>query len=386
MTQGLPSVRNAARGAFVATRARAYAQAGHSVLVISPPCLEALTSALAGCKVQWVDSLEELVRVLRGFNADVVACHSPDPATLPGRAAYVLAGKVRLVVWIHGYEALYTGLHGYQPPVKVLPSLVRDYLRLRRLSQVLKEADAVVYVSEWLRQTAERNTGVVAHKTYVIPNPVNTSLFRPGIRGVRREIRAIVVKSLRRQYGLDVAIRAFSGMRGVTLTIIGDGPLFSTYSRLASNLNSPVVFRHAVIPHDEMAMLYPSYDVYVAPSRTETQGLAMCEAMSCGLPVVASRVGGISEFVVDGESGVLVRPNDPRALRRAIEELVGTPGKILEMGVKARETMLRKCEEDSIIQSELLVLQGSGEGQGDNVRISPAHNEVQQGDSGLFSN
>lgn len=357
MANSLPSRSDGAKGAFVASRASAYVRAGHDVLVIVPSSTEESLPHMGYDEIR-VKAIDEVPRVIDEFAADVVAGHSPDPASLCGRAACLVASQIRTVIWVHGYEALYTGLHGYQPPLRVIPSLGRDYMRLRHVRRTLEIADAVVFVSEWLRRTAERNTGSRMRMSVVIPNPIDTELFVPERRTPRTGVHLVSVRGLRRQYGLDIAIRALAGMKGTDLTIVGKGPLLNRYESLAARCSAPVRFLPPTYTRGEMARVYAEYDAYLAPSRTETQGVAMCEAMSCGIPVIAARVGGIPEFVEDRVSGILVSPNNPRAFRRAIEELVSSPETMVRMGIGARKAVLRKCDETMTVRQELAVLRG----------------------------
>jgi starch synthase len=81
---------------------------------------------------------------------------------------------------------------------------------------------------------------------------------------------------------------------------------------------------------------YPAGDVTVVPSLTEPFGLVAIEAMACGKPVIASRVGGLQEIVVDRVTGLLVPPGDPIALAGAIRELLGHPAEAARMGEEGR--------------------------------------------------
>jgi len=76
------------------------------------------------------------------------------------------------------------------------------------------------------------------------------------------------------------------------------------------------------IEHNEMPQFFSGFGYFVAPSRTEAQGVAMCEAMACGLPVIATNVGGIPEFVKNGINGILVPPENAHALRKGIRKLL----------------------------------------------------------------
>ncbi|MFN3466753.1 MAG: glycosyltransferase family 4 protein, partial [Candidatus Brocadiales bacterium] len=81
-------------------------------------------------------------------------------------------------------------------------------------------------------------------------------------------------------------------------------------------------------------------EFYVHPTITEALGIAILEAMAMGKAVVASRVDGVPELVIDGETGLLVPPEDPGAMSRAIIELLQSPPRAREMGQKGRERAL----------------------------------------------
>ena len=91
------------------------------------------------------------------------------------------------------------------------------------------------------------------------------------------------------------------------------------------------------VPHDEVLRLIERAAVVVAPSRREGFGVTVAEAMAHGRPVVASAVGGLLDLVVDGETGLLVPPRDPAALRAALERLLGDAELRARLGAAARE-------------------------------------------------
>jgi glycosyltransferase involved in cell wall biosynthesis len=101
--------------------------------------------------------------------------------------------------------------------------------------------------------------------------------------------------------------------------------------------------------------LMRSVNVVVLPSRREAFPLVLLEAALAGKPVVASRVGGITEMVLDGETGVLVPPEDPTALADALIALLSQPVLAAEMGCRAREHVLR-CFPPERFRDEFLAL------------------------------
>ena len=114
--------------------------------------------------------------------------------------------------------------------------------------------------------------------------------------------------------------------RGLTLVVAGDGPL-----------RSRVPEARGFVAHDELQGLYARAAVVACPSRREGFGMACLEAMAHGRPVVATGVGGLRDLVVDGETGIVVPPRDPAALRTALERLLGDRSLRHRLGAAGRE-------------------------------------------------
>jgi glycosyltransferase involved in cell wall biosynthesis len=129
--------------------------------------------------------------------------------------------------------------------------------------------------------------------------------------------------------------------------------------RLARRTGSRVQIEVRTLRHAEVPELLQQYDYFVAPSRNDTQGVTMCEAMACGMPAVATRVGGIPEFVRDGVDGYLVPPEDPDSLRDAVLRLVEDPSRCREMGRNARARIIELCSSGKVIPRELRILQSA---------------------------
>jgi glycosyltransferase involved in cell wall biosynthesis len=108
--------------------------------------------------------------------------------------------------------------------------------------------------------------------------------------------------------------------------LVGDGPLRSELEHLAARLG---VHRQVEFigyqSRPGVVRLLNECTLFVLPSRSESLGIAVIEALACGKPVVATAVGGIPEIIEDGTSGILVEPEDARALAVAIRRLLGDP-------------------------------------------------------------
>ena len=129
--------------------------------------------------------------------------------------------------------------------------------------------------------------------------------------------------------GIDVLIKAMPDVLkeipSANLIIAGQGPEEIYLKELTQDLSltASVHFKNTI---NQTQDLLPAFDVFVMPSLMEGLGLSVMEAQACGIPVVASRVGGLVDLIEDGKSGYLVAVNDPEALaNRIIEVLQESP-------------------------------------------------------------
>jgi glycosyltransferase involved in cell wall biosynthesis len=134
---------------------------------------------------------------------------------------------------------------------------------------------------------------------------VDTSLFRLAPRAEGEGPRYLFAGSLIERKNVERLLEAFASLGIGTLTVAGAGPL---EHRLRAAAPPGVTFMGRVEP-SEMAALYAACDVYCQPSLVEPQGQALLEALACGRPVVATRVGGPPEYVSEA-CGALVDPHD----------------------------------------------------------------------------
>jgi glycosyltransferase involved in cell wall biosynthesis len=130
--------------------------------------------------------------------------------------------------------------------------------------------------------------------------------------------------------------------RGLPLVVAGDGPL---RDRVPGALG--------FVPHEQLLGLYERAAIVAGPSRREGFGVVCAEAMAHGRPVVAAAVGGLRDLVVDGETGLLVPPRDPAALREALERLLGDAELRRRLGAAARESVRRRLGWEAVTTATL---------------------------------
>ena len=237
--------------------------------------------------------LASFVRAVRHVDADLLHAH-----WLPAGWVAERSGKPYVVqVWGTDVEL-----------ARRSPWLARRVLRRARL---------VVAASNDL---AERARALGAREVRVIPSGVELP-ERVGTEAEPAEV--LYAGRLSAEKGV---LELLEAAEELNLVVAGDGPL-----------RDRIPFARGFVPHDELQQLYARAAVIACPSRREGFGVACLEAMAHGRPVVATRVGGLLDLVVDGETGIVVPPRDPAALRSALERLLADPDLRRKLGSAGRD-------------------------------------------------
>ena len=217
----------------------------------------------------------------------------------------------------------------------------------RVFRSLLGRAAAVTACATSLLRQARELAPAAAPRLSVVPNGVDVARFTSGASHRHPRPYLLAAGRFTRQKGFDVLLEAAARMQAVRtaqvdVLIAGDGgeeePLRQLVQR--HGLATSVCFLGAV-DADRMAALYRGALAVVVPSRWEGLPLVCLEAMASGRPVVASDVDGIPDAVLDGQTGLLVPPDDAGALAGALERLVGDRALADRLGVagmqRARE-------------------------------------------------
>ena len=218
----------------------------------------------------------------------------------------------------------------------------------------------LVHSHYWLAGRSESDTlvelyGVSPRRIAVVPGGVDTERFRPmGRARARRRLGldrceplVLFVGRIEPLKGIDVLLRAAASLEGpLRLLIVGgdhkDRQRKSALRSLARELgiSTRVTFRDAV-PHEALHLYYNAADVCAVPSYYESFGLVAVEAMACGTPVVASRVGGLKETVQDGRTGYLAPWRCPEPFAERLDLLLRNEALRRSLGRGARAAAQR---------------------------------------------
>ncbi len=277
----------------------------------------------------------QMYNVAAGEPLDLLHVHYAIPHSVSAYLARAMLRprRVPFVTTLHGTDITLVGID-------------RSYLPITRFS--IEESNAVTAISEYLRQVTLKEFDI-QRPIEMIPNFVNCDVFQPAKDNSRREEFApgnekvlVHLSNFRPVKRVPDVIEIFALVRKeipAKLLMIGDGPDRATAEWMVhqKGLASAVTF---LGKQSQVQELLNCADLMLLPSDLESFGLAVLEAMACGVPAVCSRVGGVPEVVRDGVEGYLVTPRDIKTMAARALEILTDPGRQERMGKAARERAL----------------------------------------------
>ena len=280
------------------------------------------------------------------YDLDIVHSHYAIPyatsAFLAKEMLRTVGRDLKTITTLHGTDITLVGL---------MPS----FYEIARFS--IGVGDAITTVSQFLKDETI-NEFKIERPIDVIYNFVDCNEFRPARNNDMRgryvkpgEKLLIHVSNFRKVKNIPTVIEVFSRIKrdcGCKLMLVGDGPELEAIERMVveRQLSDSVIF---LGDQEFIADILPAADVFILPSEHESFGLAALEAMSCGLPVVTSDAGGLSEVIEHGETGYLYDPHDVDGMSEIVQVLFDDEEKRQSLGLRARERAKKAFGRDKIV-------------------------------------
>ncbi len=282
------------------------------------------------------------------------------------------ANRCDLVV-VNNFSQFLPVIRRANPATHVFLYMHCDWLSLlqpRQLDRRLKHADVILGVSDWVTNGVRAALPAHADRCFTLHCGVDTEVFSPRDGGQGSMGRLLFISRISPEKGVHVLLDAFTQVLEraphAELDLVGEEAVVAEgmlvalshdtrlqglrrfYGRsylksLMDGVDPAAASRlrfSGWIPHEQVADHCRQADVYVNASLCEAFGLGGVEAMACGLPVVATRVGGAVETVEEGSTGYLVEPDDPSALAEAVLHLLEDDGLRQAMGAAGRRRAL----------------------------------------------
>ncbi len=286
-------------------------------------------------KVFYLKGSSELKKVAEEFKPDFVHAHYA--------SSYGLLGSFL------NFSPYYVSVWGSD----VFEFPKRSPLTKKIFKRVMKKANKIFSTGEVMAKEIQLYT---TKKVEVVSFGIDTEKFQPSPKSEKAITVLGLIKTLEPIYGVDILLKAIAlvhkELPPIELRIIGDGSQRQELEKLSSELgiNHLVNFKGR-IPYGDVPKEYQELDILVNPSRFESFGVSALEASACGVPVIASRAGGLTEVVVDGSTGLLVPPEQPNELGEAIKKLVLDKGLRVMLGANGREFVLKNYKIESSIDN-----------------------------------
>lgn len=282
-----------------------------------------------------LEAIFEIARVCKEENPDVL--HSNNRFFFTTLCTAVLKGLLKrpLVVTAHlGPIAFGKGWQDF---------IIRVYERT--ISKwIFSRSECIIAVSGAVKQHIV-NLGVEPKKVKIIPNGVDLRNYVPLQKSPHRHEQCVpkkvisvgrLIQNKGIHHLIDAAPEVLQRFPSTEFIIVGDGSMRTELETRAKERGVSQAFRfHGFVP--KVSNILNTCDIFVRPSLTEGMPLAVLEAMACGLPVIATRVAGTPEIVIDHETGILVDSGDAKNLAEALIELLGNTELAMIFGVNARK-------------------------------------------------
>lgn len=235
---------------------------------------------------------------------------------------------------------------------KNLKSQKRIVRIFRRI--ILEAVNAFTVISVYLKDYL--SSFGFKDNVYLIPNGVDTKLFKPLGQEKREELRdrfgisgsekvVITISRLVEKNGVEDLIKSISYLpKDFKIVIVGDGHLMARLRNLVSDLRSEarVIFTGS-IPHENLHEYLNMADVFARPAHSEGLGTVFIEAMASGLPIIGTAVGGIPDILIEGDNGLFCATEDPRDIADKIQRIFSENLKE-RMGMNGRELAVEKYD------------------------------------------
>jgi len=359
------------QGVYIRNLASALTELGHHVEVVAGPpdpllgsaakltmldCLD-LYNAENPFRIPTAKELKNPINFLEWLSISTMGY--PEPETFGYRAYNHLKHRIHEFDVIHDNQSLSYGIWALNRLIPTVATIHHPITRDRQIAlrsvrsfwkklkhlrwysfigmqkRVVKRLPKFITVSEFSKADIHAEFDVPAERFHVVPNGINTELFYP-LPDIEREPNRLIVTNsadtpLKGLYYLLQAVHAISLKRKIRLTVIGSPKEGGGIEKLVKKLDiGHLINFTGRVSNEEFREHYAKASIAVVPSVYEGFGLPVGEAMASGIPVISTTGGALPE--VAGDAAMMVPPENPEALGKAICELLDNPDKAKELG------------------------------------------------------
>jgi len=271
-----------------------------------------------------------------------------------------------IFIWIHGIEVISWIRLLFDFELQNLFKFIKNILsniyqmffmhRLFRYSNI-KNNIHFIFISNWIYKIAKIDTLSNIKNYSIIPNPIDCYLFNYNNKNPEQRKKILLIRSFdSRKYANDIAIKAIKLLikdrifSDLEFAIYGKGKYFN---KLTYDLKfyDNIKLYNTFLFHKDIPLIHKNYGVFLCPTRYDTQGVSMCEAMSSGLVPITSNNSAIPEFVINGISGFYAK--SANNIANLIKTLYNNPDTYSIISKNASKSIIEKTNISNIIIKEI---------------------------------
>ncbi len=321
-----------------------------------PERLESFTTdAVILERVRVLSPAREMFRGWRALTMPFI--HAADFRLCAVLRVFQITGVIPAILIRARFGIPFVTAYGFQYE-RLARSRTRGLLRgiVARLG--LRAAAAVIVpTAEFWDLVASR---VGAAKVHLVPNGVDVRRFSPGAGPADARPALLYVGRLSAEKSLGTLLGAASKLLArfdVGVVLVGEGHERAALEAQAQALGAPVEFV-PFVDHRELPRLYARARAFVLPSLTEGHPKVLLEAMACGVPCVASSVGGSRAILADGDTGLLFEAGDVGGLAACLERVLTQPETARRLGERGRAAVVERYDLERLVAGEIALLRG----------------------------
>ncbi|WIF96090.1 glycosyltransferase family 4 protein [Caminicella sporogenes] len=364
LTNIYPSDESLYRNAFVHRRVKEYVKVGLDVDVFVMKKDKYLSSYVFDDIRVLTGNKESLLAVLQYNNYEKILIHFVNKDMI--EAINNFSDTIPKIVWIHGVEALSwkrrkcNYLNIDKETEKELNN--KDNIKHSLLRSIIEEKTyKFVFVSNWLKKAVEEDIGMTITNYEIIPNIIDSTIFQYRKKTSEHRKRILSIRPYTaKNYANDLTVKAILELskkdifKELEFNLYGKGPLFKeTVEPLRQFKN--VSLNETFLTHKQISHLHKKHGIFLCPTRADTQGVSIGEAMSSGLVPITNKVQAIPEFV-DDKVGILAPSDDYLALAKGIEEMYYNQDLFSELSQNAAKRVREQCGIDKTIMKEIEII------------------------------
>ena len=313
-------------------------------------------------RVTTCDSVESLYKYYKKIEPDVILIHFFNWRFFD---EFVKKVNEPILVWVHGVEALSWKRRLFNftlSPIAFLKYILSNIVQLNTFSKLIDYSNQTnkvrfVFVSKWMREICFKDVKNSTKNYEIIPNVIDTQFFEYKKKSVSLRRNILIIKSFEsRKYANDISIRAilhlsknYDKFKELKFTIIGYGRLWNKLTKKLDKFDN-ITLINKFLTHEEIKRYHSENGIFLTPTRQDSQGVSMCEAMSSGLVPISSNNTAIPEFL-NREAGYLT--NNYIEIAKAIEELNDNPELFSEKSIKAANLIRNLASFEKTIKKEI---------------------------------